>query len=54
MIITAGRRELMEEAAYTAYDAVEHHKTFQKQQKSYNAVREQYEEQAYSSADQHL
>jgi murein DD-endopeptidase MepM/ murein hydrolase activator NlpD len=47
------RRELMEEAAYTAYDSVEHHKTFQKQQKAYNEVREQYEEQAYSSEDRY-
>lgn len=48
------RQELMEEAAYTAFDAIVQHKTFQKQQKAYNEVREQYEEQAYSSADQHV
>ncbi len=42
-------RGALEEAAYTAFDAMEHHKTFQKQQKSYNEVREQYEEQAFSS-----
>lgn len=42
-------RGVLEEAAYTAYDAIEHHKKFQKQQKSYNDVRNQYEEQAYSS-----
>lgn len=48
------RRDLMEETAYTAYDSARHHKTFQKQQKAYNEVREQYEEQAYSSADQHV
>ncbi len=48
------RRDLMEEAAYTAYDSTGHHKAFQKQQKAYNEVREQYEEQAYSSADQHV
>lgn len=41
------RRGALEEAAYTAYDAMGHHKTFQKQQKSYNEVREQYEEQAF-------
>lgn len=45
------RRDLMEEAAYIAYDAVEHHKKFQSSQKSYNEVREQYEEQAFSAAD---
>lgn len=43
------RRGAVEEAAYTAYDALEHRKTFHKQQKSYNEVREQYEEQAFSS-----
>lgn len=48
------RRDLMEEAAYTAYDSTGHHKAFQKQQKAYNEVREQYEEQAYSFADQHV
>lgn len=48
------RRDLMEEAAYTAYDSIEHHKTFQKQQKAYDEVREQYEEQAYSSANQYI
>lgn len=48
------RRDQMEETAYIAYDAIEHHKTFQKQQKAYDEVREQYEEQAYSSADQYI
>lgn len=42
-------RGTLEEAAYIAYDALEHHKTFQKQQKSYNEVRKQYEEQAFSA-----
>lgn len=46
------RWDLMEESAYIAYDSAGRHKTFQKQQKAYNEVREQYEEQAYSSADQ--
>lgn len=44
------RKELMEEAAYIAYDAVSHHKTFQNSQRSYNEVRNQYEEQAFSAA----
>lgn len=48
------RRDLMEEAAYAAYDAIEHHRTFQKQQRAYDEVREQYEEKAYSSADVHV
>lgn len=43
------RRGAIEEAAYTAYDALENHKTFKSQQKSYNEVQKQYEEQAYSS-----
>ena len=36
------------DAAYTAYDAIEHHKSFQQSQKSYNEVQEQYTEQALS------
>lgn len=43
------RRGALEEAAYTAYDALESHKKFQNQQKSYNEVQKQYEEQAFSS-----
>lgn len=43
------RRGALEEAAYTAYDALESHKKFQSQQKSYNEVQKQYEEQAFSS-----
>lgn len=43
------RRGALEEAAYTAYDALESHKKFQSQQKSYNEVQNQYEEQAFSS-----
>lgn len=42
-------RGALEEAAYTAYDALESHKKFQSQQKSYNEVQKQYEEQAFSS-----
>ena len=45
------RKDLMEEAAYTAYDAVSHHKAYQSSQKAYNEVRQQYEEQAFSAAD---
>lgn len=44
------RKELMEEAAYTAYDAASLHKTYQSSQKAYNEVRQQYEEQAFSAA----
>lgn len=36
-------------AAYTAYDAMERHKSFQNQRKSYNEEQEQYTEQAFSS-----
>lgn len=43
------RRGALEEAVYTAYDAMEHHKTFRKQQRSYNEIREQYEEQAFQT-----
>lgn len=43
------QRGALEEAAYTAYDALESHKKFQSQQKSYNEVQKQYEEQAFSS-----
>lgn len=43
------RRGALEEAAYTAYDALESHKKFHNQQKSFNEVQKQYEEQAYSS-----
>lgn len=43
------RRGALEEAAYTAYDAIEHHKTYKSSQRSYDEVRKQYEEQAYSS-----
>lgn len=42
------RKELMEEAAYTAYNAAARHKSFQKIQKSYNEERGRYEEQAFS------
>ncbi len=42
------RKELMEEAAYTAYNEVARHKSFQRIQKSYNEQRSQYEEQAFS------
>lgn len=45
------RKELMEEAAYTAFDAASQHKTYQSSQKAYNEVRQQYEEQAFSAAD---
>lgn len=45
------RKDLMEEAAYTAYDAVSHHKTYQSSQRAYNEVRQQYEEKAFSAAD---
>lgn len=44
------RSVLQEEIAYTAYDVIEHHKTFQHQQKSYNEVQEQYAEQAFSTS----
>lgn len=44
------RKELMEEAAYTAYDAASTHKTYQSSQRSYDEVRQQYEEQAFSAA----
>ena len=37
------------DAVYTAYDAVERHKSFQHQRKSYNEEQEQYTEQAFSS-----
>lgn len=47
-------RGQMEEMAYTAYDAMEHHQTFHKQQEAYDEVRGQYEEQAYSSAEQYI
>lgn len=43
------RNSTIEDAAYTAYDATEHHKTFQHSQRSYDEVRERYEQQAYSS-----
>ncbi len=43
------RRGALEEAAYIAYDALESHKKFQIQQKSYNEVQKQYEEQEFSS-----
>ena len=43
------RNSTIEDAAYTAYDATEHHKTFQHSQKSYDEVRNRYEQQAYSS-----
>ena len=43
------RNSTIEDAAYTAYDATEHHKTFQHSQKSYDEVRDRYEQQAYSS-----
>lgn len=43
------RKELMEEAAYTAFDAVSHHKKYQSSQKAYNEVRQQYEEQAFAA-----
>lgn len=42
------RRGALEEAAYTAYDSIEHHRTYKSSQKSYDEVRKQYEEQAYS------
>lgn len=42
------RRGALEEAAYTAYDAIEHHRTYKSSQRSYDEVRKQYEEQAYS------
>lgn len=42
-------RGALEEAAYMAYDAASQHKTYKNQQRSYNDVRQQYEEQAYSS-----
>lgn len=42
-------RGALEEAAYMAYDAASQHKTYKSQQRSYNDVRQQYEEQAYSS-----
>lgn len=44
------RKDLMEDAAYTAYDAISNHHTYKSSQKSYNEVRQQYEEQAFSSA----
>lgn len=44
------RKELMEEAAYTAYDAANNHKTYQSSQRAYNEVRQQYEEQAFAAA----
>lgn len=44
------RKELIEEAAYIAFDAVSHHKKYQNSQRSYNEVRNQYEEQAFSAA----
>lgn len=43
------RQGALEEAVYTAYDAVEHHKKYKSQQQSFNEVQKQYEEQAYSS-----
>lgn len=42
-------RGTLEEAAYMAYDAASQHKTYRSQQRSYNDVRQQYEEEAYSS-----
>ncbi len=42
------RKELMSEAAYTAYNAIQHHQTYKQIQKSYNEQRDQYEEQAFS------
>lgn len=42
-------RGTLEGVVYTAYDAIEQRKAFQKQQKSYNEIREQYEEQAFSA-----
>lgn len=46
------RKELMEEAAYIAFDAVSHQKNYQNSQRSYNEVRNQYEEQAFSAGDE--
>ena len=43
------RKDLMEDAAYTAYDAISNHKTYKSSQKSYDEVRQQYAEQAFSS-----
>lgn len=45
------RKNLMEDAAYTAYDALSNHHTYKSSQKSYNEVRQQYEEQAFSPAE---
>lgn len=42
-------RGALEEAAYIAYDATAHHKTYKRQKQSYNEVRNQYEEQAFTS-----
>lgn len=44
------RNTSLEDAVYTAYDVIEHHKTFQQSQKSYNEVQEQYTEQAFSDS----
>lgn len=44
------RKDLMEDAAYTAYDAISHHQTFKSSQQSYDGVRQKYEEQAFSAA----
>lgn len=42
------QRGVLEETAYIAYDAIEHHRKYRSSQRSYNEVREQYEEQAYT------
>ncbi len=43
------RSSMAADAAYTAYDAIEMHKTFQKTQRSYNEDRHLYTEQAFTA-----
>ena len=43
------RNNTAEDAAYTAFDAIEHHRTFQHSQKSYNEEQNRYTEHAYTS-----